>query len=203
MSKSLTRLLMNQNRLTEPGFESLFELYREELAGLIRELIPKCPPLDLEPYPQLRDCLIDPVVRELGKLKEELSTLETAQSNQWRKRLQQVEESLKPEHQKVFDELFKEAMGCPNAKLYQKKRFAETLARVADVDFLVRIAPGLDSSAYPAVVKHVCEKKVDSDQERLRLLVTYFDQLTRKGFESLREVHCERLGGLIRDLMLT
>jgi hypothetical protein len=146
------RLLVTYfQRLTEPGFEALFDIHSQPLADLIKDLIPKCT-LDVAPYPKLRECLIDPAVREMGKLRTDLPTLNT-RPDPWWTRLLEVQKSLKPEHQQEFDNLFKDAMGYPKANLHQKKGFSEIFTRVADLEFLIKIAPTLDASAFPVVVQ--------------------------------------------------
>jgi hypothetical protein len=126
----LRLLLMYFQRLTGPGFESLYKEHSQQLADLIRDLNPT--PQDLEAHPKLKECLIDPTVRELGKLKENLSSLKKTESEQWWAKFLQVKEKLKSQHQQEFDALFLKAMEKKEARFDQKKWFTEIFTRVAD-----------------------------------------------------------------------
>jgi hypothetical protein len=126
--------------LTEPGFGALFDIHSQPLADLIKGLIPKCT-FDVTPYPKLKECLTDPAVREMGKLRADLPTLNT-RPDPWWSRLIEVQKSLKPDQQQEFDNLFKDAMGYPKANLHLKKGFIEIFTRIADLEFLMESLQG-------------------------------------------------------------
>jgi hypothetical protein len=71
--------------------------------------------------------------------------------------------------------------------LYQKSSVDTELS------FLLEIAPRLDISTFPIVMNQVCAKEIKSPEERLRLLVVYFNQLTTPGFEPLYSAYSSML----------